>query len=464
MRALAILLLGFAIRIALILANPIIFGGDTVIRLVDRYTLVRAHQLPLLQTLIAAVSWISPDPDLVRYLMATIGAVAGLGFYCMAGDLFGEKWAFPAALLFVTNPFILAVSTVPFQEILMLAALFFAFHFFYREQWAAASVCLALACLTRYEAWAACPVLAVTYAWRKNRSMAGWMKGAALFCWLPLAWVAAQQGLTLKGHFVVERSVSIWRLQRYVYLGWITVKYTQITVLLLALAGAWRMYKNRALLDWRFGVQIAFVALFELSVPFSAHGVMPDPERYVTSREAHIPICFVVLLAGAGLAQWPKWTRAIVAASVALGVAGAWWYMRVATSEPSIQVAWKLARYLDHNVKDNEHAAVLTKPIPQQTATLYLNKARQTGGEAGLEEAERELSMAAEQPPDFQRVLVYSRLPRSRLRAAASVCDDWTAIWSDAPNGGAVLAGETPVQVLRSGPLFVSVVRRQCPH
>src|SRR6202011_5865333 len=102
----------------------------------------KAHQLPMLQILIAAVSTISMDPVLVRFLMAGIGGAAGMGFYLLAGDLFGEKWAFPATLLFVTNPFVLAVSTVPFQEILMLAALFLAFHFFYNERWLAASLWL----------------------------------------------------------------------------------------------------------------------------------------------------------------------------------------------------------------------------------------------------------------------------------------------------------------------------------
>src|SRR5690349_14960940 len=104
MKALAILLLGFFLRVAIILTNPVIFGGDTIIRLADRYTLVKAHQLPMLQILIAAVSSISMDPALVRYLMAGIGALAGLGFYWLIADLFGEKWAFAAALLFVTNP------------------------------------------------------------------------------------------------------------------------------------------------------------------------------------------------------------------------------------------------------------------------------------------------------------------------------------------------------------------------
>ena len=119
MKILLILVLGFALRAAIILTNPIIFGGDTILRLTDRYKLLKFHQLPMLQALIAAVSVFSENPVLVRYMVAVIGTIAGLAFYWLAQDLFGEKFAFTAALLFITNPFVLALSTVPFQEILI---------------------------------------------------------------------------------------------------------------------------------------------------------------------------------------------------------------------------------------------------------------------------------------------------------------------------------------------------------
>src|SRR5258708_9735529 len=191
---------------------------------------------------------------------------------------------------------------------LMLAGLLFAFHFFYTEKWLAGSLALAIACLTRYEAWAACPVLALAYIWHKDRSILGWLKAAVLFGWMPVVWVLAKHGLSSPGHFVIDSSLTFGRLQRYVYLGWIAVKNTQITVLLLALVGVWRLYRNRILMDWRLAVQFAFVALFLISRPFSAHGVLPDPERYVTAREAAIPIYFVILISVLGFAQSPRCT------------------------------------------------------------------------------------------------------------------------------------------------------------
>jgi hypothetical protein len=456
----AIFLVGLAVRVAIILVNPIIFGGDTIIRLNDRYTLLKSYQLPMLQILIAAVSRISMDPVLVRYMVAVIGAFAGVAFYWMARDLLGETYAFPAALLFATNPFVTAVSTVPFQEILMLAALFQAFHFFYKERWLWSSLFLAIACLTRYEAWIVCPVLAAAYIWRRDRTVLGWIKAAVLFCWMPVVWILAHRGLAPAGNFVVERSISIWRLQRYVYLGWITVKFTQITVVLLAVVGAWRLLKKRMPLDWRLLVQIAFVALFCVSILFSAHGVMPDPERYVASREAHIPIYFVVLLAAIGLAQWPRWTKAIIAVSVVLGVAGALWCAWLETSKPDIQLAWKLARYLDGAVRDEERVLILSKPIDPETTHLYLDKARETGGEEGLRRARLQLQEASTAGTDYNRLLVYSRLPRNRLLAPPATQAEWVAVWSDYPDAERTLAGAKPAAVLRSGPMSVTILRK----
>jgi hypothetical protein len=53
-------------------------------------------------------------------------------------------------------------------------------------------------------------------------------------------------------------------MQRYACLAWVTVRTTQITVVLMAAVGAYRLYKNRSLIDWRLEVQIAFVILLKV--------------------------------------------------------------------------------------------------------------------------------------------------------------------------------------------------------
>src|SRR5262249_13045445 len=133
-------------------------------RLLNRDRILLSYQLPLLQIGIWSLSRISTDPLLIRVFMAALGAIAGVAFYLFASDFVDQQSAFWAALLFATNPFVVAISTVPYQEILMLAGLLFCFHFFYRERWFAASICLGLACFTRFESWLACPVLIFGYA------------------------------------------------------------------------------------------------------------------------------------------------------------------------------------------------------------------------------------------------------------------------------------------------------------
>jgi hypothetical protein len=462
-KGLGVFLLAFALHAVVIVIDPIIFGGDTIMRLVHRDDLMMGHQLPMLQILISGVSKISSDPLLVRYLIALIGATATLGFYLMIRDLFGDQWAVAAAVFFMTNPFFLALSTVPYQEMLMLAGLIFAFHFFYTENWMAASLCLAIACLTRYEAWAACPVFMLTYILRKDRTLMGWAKAALLFGWMPVLWILINRGaLTSPGHFVVDRSFSIARLFRYPYLAWVTVRTTQFTVVLLAAVGAYRLYRNRSLIDWHLQMQIAFVILFLLAIPFSAHGVMPDPERYVTSREAHIPIYFVLLLATLGLAQWPRWTTTIVAVSAVLGLAGAIMIARNETSQPGFQLSYRLAKYLDGSVRGHERVLVLAKPIPDDIAAHYYEKALQTGGEEGLRQAELGLKADALRPLNYQRLLAYSRLGADQLLTPPAPCTEWEAVWSDYPEAAHELSGAQPVEVLQSGPMAVTILRRQC--
>jgi hypothetical protein len=464
MKALLVFLVGFALAAAIISINPIIFGGDTLIRLTHRDRLLMGHQLPMLQALIWAVTKISTDAALVRYMDAIVGAVGGVGFYWVIADLFGEKWALPSALLFVTNPFFLALSTVPYQEGLMLAGLLFAFHFFYTERWLASSVALAIACLTRYEAWAACPVLGLAYILRKDRSVVGWLRSGLLFGWAPALWILLHRGLSSPGDFVVESSISIWRLQRYLYLGWITLKNTQVTVSVLAVVGAWRLCKDRSLIDWRLWIQISFVGLFLISVLFSAHGTMPDPERYITLREAYIPIYFALLLATLGLERRPRWTRAIVAASMVLGVAGAYLLVWRETSRPEMQLAYRLAKYLDATVSDGQRALILAKPITEEMTKGYLEKAQETGGAEGLRQARIELQEVGLSGVDYQRVLVHSRLGGDRLLASPTACGEWVAVWSDYPDAARELAGASPVQLLRSGPMSVTILQRHCPR
>src|SRR6476659_9352175 len=119
----AVFISGLLLRLWLLHAYSIVFGGDTVLRLANRDHILLAYQLPMLQLLIYGISLVSHDLLPVRCLMALIGAAAGVGFYWMIRCFVSERNALIAALLFTMNPFLVEISIVPYQEPLMLAGL-----------------------------------------------------------------------------------------------------------------------------------------------------------------------------------------------------------------------------------------------------------------------------------------------------------------------------------------------------
>src|SRR5215831_17300043 len=134
-----------ALRLWLIFQFPIVFGGDSMLRLMHRDEVLLSYQLPLLQCFIWLLSRFTTGALPVRLLMAVIGALAAVAFYYLAVDFAGPRAALIGALLFAANPYITPVSIVPYQEILLLATLFAAFHFFFTRRWIASAIFLALA-------------------------------------------------------------------------------------------------------------------------------------------------------------------------------------------------------------------------------------------------------------------------------------------------------------------------------
>src|SRR5258708_28600573 len=103
---------GLALRLALIQIFPVIFGGDPMLRMMNRDHILISHQLPLPQLIVWALSRVSHDYRIIMVAMAIIGAAAGVTFYLLAKDLFDEPVALLAALLLTTNPMIAALSIV----------------------------------------------------------------------------------------------------------------------------------------------------------------------------------------------------------------------------------------------------------------------------------------------------------------------------------------------------------------
>jgi hypothetical protein len=312
---------------------------------------------------------------------------------------------------------------VPYQEILLLGCLLSALRSLFQGRDVSASLWLGLACLTRFEAWAACPVF-IFVAWRRGRPP--WQSGL-LFAWAPLLWLGFRRGLSEPGTFVLDRVFSFERLYRIPFLAGQTAANATAATLALAALGAYAIFRERRYRDPRLRALGALLGLFAIAILFSAHGEPPNLNRYVTTREIHIPLVYVTLAAAIGCAAFPRLAIPLAAAGIASGAVGAYRFVAHETSRLEIRLGYELARYLDSHVLPGENIAILAPPIE---TGLYLRRALETGGAAGLQAARRVLAEVDTSPLDVQRTRIHSRLPASQFAPAPGDKPRWIAVWS----------------------------------
>jgi hypothetical protein len=448
---------GLALRFILIASFPMIFGGDPMLRMIQRDRILISHQLPLLQLIVFVIARVTHNYLITMGVMAVIGASVGVGFYLLLRDLVEERVALLAALLISVNPFLTGYSIVPFQESLMLALLLLAFHFLYAERMPAASVCLGLACLTRFEAWAAAPVFLAVFVSKRGTSVSSLVRALLMFGWAPLMWIIFRKGLSPAGSYVVESHVTMARLMRWVYLGYITVKFTPLIVIALSLYGLWLFWRER----WvkRLWPLATFIVLFTIALLFSAHGDLPDPERRIASREATLWIAGASVLAAIALNRLPRYRTALAILGVLFGVWGSYQFVEREASDPHLLLSYRLAKFFDAKLQRGELASVLAPPWPSQVFDSYLQRARETGGQAGYQAAVRNLAEADMSPPSYQRMLIHSRFDRSRFLSTSGPCTEWVAVWSDYGPEPELLP---PMATLSTGDLSVRISQRTC--
>ena len=150
---------------------PIIYGGDTIIRLVNFPKIMIGYQLPLFQVVIHYTLLWFYHPLAVWFLMALLTALGAFGLYALTLQLNGgRRAAWLAVVLYATHPFIVLYSRVPYQEPLLWAALVWGFYYLFRppssRNLILSSVWIAIACLTRYEGWIGAAVAASYHFWR----------------------------------------------------------------------------------------------------------------------------------------------------------------------------------------------------------------------------------------------------------------------------------------------------------
>src|SRR5262249_25062445 len=141
-----------------------------------------------------------------------------------------------------------------------------AFYFFYGEQYVASSIWLGLGCLARFEAWIAAPVLLFAYLTKRGVTLATVVRGSLLFGSVSAVWLIFGRGLAPEGSYVVDTSFTLERFVRWIYLGYITVRFTPVLVILLAGAGLWFLWRTKLKRDlWPL---VLLFALFCIAILF----------------------------------------------------------------------------------------------------------------------------------------------------------------------------------------------------
>jgi hypothetical protein len=413
---------------------PMIYGGDTILRLCNFERIRIAYQLPLFQALIHFTLRTVYSPVAVWALMALLSAAAATGIYALTHEMTEDRRAARVgAILFATHPFILVYSRVPYQEPLLLAAIAWGFYFLFLSGRtgssgisAASILCFNAAALTRYEGWIAAAVAAAYHmlccrSRDEGRGFARTARDIFLYTWPVLLWMLINQGLSPAGTFVLDTDWSVARFYRPFFLVKSAVWWTNPIVTVMVLFGAGLAWKRR-------GASIAaFVVLLLAALLFSGHGIAPDPERFVTEREAYVPIALMMPFVGAGailmLAMFLRWMPrpAILRRAVPLsllivvsllGVTRARGRIAALNFDPEARAAWEVSRFLS---RQDAGAIILGRPLPEDGVRDYLDRAERAGGPEGRSAARAMLLRVESAGFDYQRVLVWSWMGKSRI-------------------------------------------------
>ncbi len=441
-----IVVLLLAVHGALMRRYPIIYGGDTILRLVSFPRILSGHQLPLLQLLIfCTMSWVH-RPEAIFALMALISALSCSGLYALTWEITRDRRAaLFAALLYATHPFILYYSRVPYQEPLLIAGIAWGFYFLFRSRTTRnrllSSVFFGIACFTRYEGWVAALIAAIFDAWRSRGAdgKIGHRRVAwsfLLYGWAPAVWIFWNADLSPPGTYVLDLGLEWGKFYRPYFVLKTAFWWTESAVALLALVGFACSWLDRNLRDdARLRAVPGFAGLLLITLVFSAHGIQPDPLRMVTEREAFVPITILVLYGGIGAGwllgafsglRFPSRVLTPAIAVIVVLVGGGYSLNRgihriaAANADPELKTDYDVARFLTER---QGGGLILAPPIPAEELDRYLESSEKWGGAAGRHRASQLLKQTETGSMDYQRVLVFSRMGKDRLFAGETLRD-----------------------------------------
>jgi hypothetical protein len=426
-----LLLLALALfaRLPLVFAYPAVHGGDSVARLARSDELLLAYQLPLPQLLVFVARALTPEPLFTRALFALVGALLPLALLRAMRPWAGETAALLASLLAALHPLPLYYSLVPYQESLTLVLLLESARALQDRRENRAGLLLGLACLCRYEAWPAA-LLAIAARRFSPRAL-------LTFGWAPIAWLLAWQGLSPAGTYVLDPDASGSRLARVAFLATKLREYSGWGFPLLAAAGVATLLRSRRPRAAAWAA--AYVALTLLAVLALGHEFPPGSGQ-VSERLLHVPVIAGCALAGLALgaaAARVRASRALAAgaaAVLALALGQSWLrsahdLVAAANREPSLVLAWNVARVAGRELGPGERLAVVAPPVPKRALEDYVRKVERAGGDVA--QARAIAAGLARHSPDADRIAAnLARPPRTVTQDAAGAA--LLAVFDDA--------------------------------
>jgi hypothetical protein len=354
----------FALSAALIRRHPAMYWYDPYGRVVARDHILVDRWLPLLQIVIYGVGKLTTGVTALRLVLAAIAGGTIVAASWLGLRLFTYGGGLLFAALLASNSLFVALSVVPYQEVLFLGLVSagLALHErsdSRRERWLAV-LAFNLACLTRYEAWILVAVLAGAELvetsrrnglWRGAREavlLAGRYATAAIG-WLILVSVLAPSTTLL--HQAAPREPIAGFLHQ--------IRWQTGSLLLFPLAGlglAWTLARSQRRRPHL--VLMAFL-MADLALVFFA-----NPYSVGNLRATFIPVVLVLLYAAFGLdvvidqlfrrahlgrRWWPQLlATSVVAAFIALlFVRDATRFVGAAANEFDFRVPFEVARRLN---------------------------------------------------------------------------------------------------------------------
>jgi hypothetical protein len=397
MAALIICTVFFSFCMWLALNHPVFYWVDAHIRLAYRNQILIGYWPPLLQILIFAAWKFGKSLLVIRGLLSLVAATALLSVYRLTSRLFESMTGLIAMVLLAINMMFVAMSTVPYPEILFVGLVLLALDLLdnplsSRSVYLGA-LALNLACLTRYEGWLLAAILIAEAAMRSLQSK-DWKRfiGRALQCsvaplgWLifvvskPGGWIARLNAVAI---FTSGRSITGQFISRFnaVDIRDFTANYFHmlnsqagIGIVMLGIIGwlaALLFDKRRAphlriltflIFDW---LLIAFWSPWDLSnlrqvfiveiflVLYAAHGL-----RQLTL------VCLKwlgIFAQKTGATRWQPWITGILTLSIAFSsIPTAVKFVADSSHEPGFYIPSQVGAWLNAHMAQNDGVLLLS--------------------------------------------------------------------------------------------------------